>query len=69
MNEFELEKWAFDNEDLVLEKAELWGELIGLKETDRNYIVTALDENGCTLMSNVPKGWLRNKGEEKGEEE
>ena len=69
MSEYDLEKWAFDNEDKVLAKAELWGELIALKETDKTYIVTALDESGCTLMSNVPKGWLRNKGEDKGEEE
>ena len=54
----DIQEWAFNNEQLVLEKAGLNGELISLKEYNDKYTVVAIDD-GMTIMSHVSKEWIK----------
>lgn len=62
MSWMDILEWASANEDLLLEKAELLGEFIAINDTrdsSPNYIVVAINDHGCTMMSGVDKEWVQ----------
>lgn len=57
MNDYEVEKWCFDNEKVLLDRQKIEGEIISVSRHNDKFMIIALVD-GMTVMYREKADWL-----------